>query len=303
MDIKSKSIEIFCMVDDFLKEFDQVIDKHRLMAENTAKKRNRAFRMSDSEVLTILILFHSYNYRSLKHFYINYVQKHMKSEFPQTVSYNRFVELQQKALVPMAIFLQTYCLGKCTGISFIDSTPIRACHIKREKQNKVFKGFAAKGQCSMGWFYGFKLHLVINDRGEVIDFLFSQGNVDDRSPLKNKTFHQKIFGKLFGDKGYIGQELFEQLFIDGIHMITKLKKNMKNSLMHIHDKLMLKKRAIIECVNDQLKNICQIEHTRHRSMANFLTNLLSGLIAYSFMPKKPSLNLEVTEDKAIEMFA
>jgi len=185
----------------------------------------------------------------------------------------------------------------------VDSTPIQVCHIKREKQHKVLKEYATKGQCSLGWFYGFKLHIVINDKGEIIDFLFTQGNVDDRYPLKNKSFHDNIFGKLFADKGYIGKDLFENLFIDGIHLITKIKKNMKNSLMHIHDKILLKKRAIIECVNDELKNICQIEHTRHRSMNNFLSNLISGLIAYSFLPKKPSLNLEIIDNQALKTFA
>ena len=227
----------------------------------------------------------------------------MQSEFPDTVSYNRFVELQQKALMPMVVFLQTCCLGNCTGISFIDSTPLRACHIRRERQHKVLKNYATKGQCSMGWFYGFKLHLVINDKGEILDYLFTQGNVDDRYPLKNKSFHKKIFGKLFGDKGYISKDLFENLFVDGIHLITKIKKNMKNSLMHIHDKILLKKRALIESVNDELKNICQIEHTRHRSMTNFITNLISGLIAYSFLPKKPSINIDIIDNKAIDAFA
>ena len=247
-----------------------------------------------------MIVFHIGQFRNIKHFYINYVQKHLKSEFPETVSYNRFVELQQKSLMPMCIFMQLCCLGKCTGISFIDSTPIRVCHIKREKNHKVFKSIATKGQCSMGWFFGFKLHIVINDKGEILDFIFTQGHIDDRDPLKNKVFHDKIFGKLFADKGYISKNLFEDLFIDGIHLITKIRKNMKNSLMHIHDKILLKKRALIESVNDELKNICQIEHTRHRSIENFLANLISGLIAYSFLPKKPSLNIDIINNKAVE---
>jgi hypothetical protein len=228
------------------------------------------------------------------------VSQHLCSEFPRLVSYNRFVELQQKATMPMAIFLKTFCLGQCTGISFVDSTPLKVCHIRREHSNKVFKGMATKGQCSVGWFFGFKLHLIINDRGEILDFMLTQGNVDDREPLKQKSFHDKIFGKLFGDKGYICKTLFEQLFIDGIHLITKLRKNMKNCLMHIHDKILLKKRALIETVNDELKNICQIEHSRHRSFENFLTNLLSGLIAYSFFPKKPSLNIDIIDRNTIE---
>lgn len=110
----------------------------------------------------------------------------------------------------------------------------------------------------------------------------TQANVDDREPLKSNNFHKRIFGKLFGDKGYIGKDLFEQLFIDGVHLVMKIKKNMKNSMMLLQDKIMLRKRSLIETVYDQLKNICQIEHTRHRSFDNFIMNLLSGLIAYSF---------------------
>lgn len=192
----------------------------------------------------------------------------------------------------LAIFLKTCCLGKCTGISYIDSTPLRSCHIKREKQHKVFKGIAQKGQCSLGWFYGFKLHIIINDRGEILDFIITPGNVDDRKPLNDMGLHKRIFGKLYGDKGYISKDLFEKLFVDGVHLITKIKKNIKNSLMLLQDKIALRKRALIETVNDELKNICQIEHTRHRSFENFTTNLLSGLIAYSFFDKKPSINLQ-----------
>jgi hypothetical protein len=231
------------------------------------------------------------------------VKENLRNEFPDAVSYNRFVELQRKAMFPMALFLKLCCLGKCTGLSFIDSTPIRVCHTKRERSNKVFKGMAVKGKSTIGWFYGFKLHLVINDKGEILEFMLTQGNVDDREPLKNKSFHDKIFGKLIGDKGYICQSLFEQLFINGIHLMTKLRKNMKNCLVLMNDHILLRKRAIIECVNDELKNLCQIEHTRHRSFDNFVTNLLSGLIAYSFLDKKPSINLDIIDNKALVKLA
>ncbi len=153
----------------------------------------------------------------------------------------------------------------------------------------------------MGWFYGFKLHLIINDNGEILDFILTPGNVDDREPLKNMDLHKRIFGKLFGDKGYISKNLFEQLFVDGVHLITKLRKNMKNALLLLHDRIMLRKRALIESVNDELKNICQIEHTRHRSFDNFIINLLSALAAYSFFDKKPSINInkDIIDEKRI----
>ena len=287
-----KVTEIFFIIDEFDKNFEKIVSDHSLVQNTDLKQRNRKSTLSDSEVMTILILFHSGHYRDLKHYYINHIKKHMKDEFPQTVSYNRFIELQKKVVVKLAIFLKMFCLGKCIGISYIDSTPIRVCHIKREKQHKVFKGFAQKGQCSLGWFYGFKLHLIINDKGEILDFIITPGNIDNRKPLSDMNLHKRIFGKLFGDKGYISKDLFEQLFIDGVHLITKIKKNMKNSLMLLQDKIALRKRALIETVNDELKNICQVEHTRHRSFDNFVTNLLSGLIAYSFFDKKPSINLQ-----------
>lgn len=284
-----KVTEIYFIIDEFFKEFDHLIKDYSLQDART-KKRKRKFTMSQSEVMTILILFHSGAFKNLKSFYVFYVQKHMQKDFPETVSYNRFVELQRKVCVPLAVFVKMMCMGRCTGISFIDSTPLRSCHIKREKQHKTFKDIAQKGQCSIGWFYGFKLHLIINDRGEILDFILTPGNVDDREPLKSMDLHKRIFGKLFGDKGYISKDLFEQLFIDGVHLVTRLRKNMKNALMLLHDRIMLRKRALIESVNDELKNMCQIEHTRHRCFDNFIINILSALAAYSFFDKKPSIN-------------
>ena len=285
----NKTVEIYYLVDEFLKEYDAVIKSHSLEKGAPKKRRNRKFTMSGSEVMTILILFHFSSFRDLKHFYL-FVRSRMKFDFPHTVSYNRFVELERKVCIPLAVFLKMKALGQCTGISFIDSTPIRSCHIKREKQHKTFKEFARKGKSTLGWFYGFKLHLIINDKGELLDFLLTPGNVDDRAPLKHMDFHKRIFGKLFGDRGYISKDLFEQLFIDGVHLVTRLKKGMKNALMLQHEKIMLRKRSLIETVNDQLNNICQIEHTRHRCFPNFIINLLSALAAFSFFDKKPSIN-------------
>jgi hypothetical protein len=172
----------------------------------------------------------------------------------------------------------------------VDSTPLVVCHNRRIKRHKVFDGLAERGKTSMGWFFGFKLHLIINDRGEILAVHLTPGNVDDRAPVPLMT--KDLFGKLFADKGYISQKLFEQLFPQGVHLITGIRKNMKNRLMPLQDKLLLRKRSIIETINDQLKNISQIEHTRHRSFYNFMVNLLAGLVAYCHQPKKPNLNLE-----------
>ena len=288
----TKIIEIFCNLDDFMNEFETVLIKNSISDSSQPKKRNRKSKMSKSEVMTIMVIFHLKSYRNLKHFYLYYVCKHMDDFFPDLVSYNRFVELQKKVIQPLAVYLKLYGLGKCSGISFIDSTALKVCHYKREKQNKVFKNIAEKSYGTLGWFYGFKLHLVCNEKGQIIDFLITKANVDDRQPLKNKNFHDKVFGKIYGDKGYLGKDLFDRLFVDGIHLVTKVRKNMKKKALDFMDKVYLRKRAIVESVNDALKNICQIEHSRHRSFDNFLGNVIAGLTAYSFLDKKPSIKLQ-----------
>ncbi len=162
---------------------------------------NRKFSLSDSEVITNPVSFNLGQFRNLKHFYIHHVQKFLKREFPRTVFYHRFVELWQESLGPVVCLLKMFCLGKCTGATYIDSAPLRVCHIKREKQHETFKGLATRGHCSIGWFFGFKLNIIINDRGWVLTFMFTTANSDDRNPLENKRFHQKVFGKVPGDKG------------------------------------------------------------------------------------------------------
>lgn len=297
MIIYSKITEIFCLVDEFCKEYDLIVDKHLL--GNPSKRPSI---MSKSEVITITILFQLSGFRTFKHFYIYYLQKHMQEDFPNTVSYNRFTELMQQNLMAMTLFLKTCCLGDCTGISFVDSTPVRVCKPKRIRNNKVFKGIATTGKSTMGWFHGFKLHIVINDKGEILNFCITQANVDDRTPLKKKSFLDKIYGKLYADKGYIGKDLMQLLFTDGLHLITHIKNNMKNSLMTMSDKILLRKRSVIETVNDELKNICQIEHSRHRSFANFLSNIVAGLIAYSFLPKKPSIKYQTVKSNQLTFY-
>lgn len=292
-----KITDLFCITDEFCKNFEKATASFLI-----GNKPKRKPKMSTSEVITIYYLFHLSGFRCFKHFYIFYVQKHLQQEFPVTVSYNRFVELMQGVLIPMTMFAKTCCTGTCTGISFIDSTPIRVCKNKRIKRNKVFKGFATVGKSTIGWFYGFKLHIVINDKGEIISFAVTQANVDDRNPLKNEGFLRAIFGKLFGDKGYISEKLQKLLFIEGIELITNIRNNMKNSLMELSDKILLRKRAVIETVNDELKNICQVEHSRHRSVTNFFGNLIAGIIAYHFLPKKPAIKFETAKSNQLSLY-
>jgi hypothetical protein len=183
------------------------------------------------------------------------------------------VELSGCAPLPLFLYTQGFRRGNPSGISFIGSTPLKACHNRRIYSHKVFKTRAARGKSSAGWFYGFKLHPVINDRGELCSFCLTPGNVDDRNADVIDKVCRELKGKRFGDRGYICQELFERLYARGVQLITRIKKTMKNKLMDMRDKLLLRKRAVIESVNDFLKSICQAEHSRRRSLSNFLVNL------------------------------
>lgn len=280
-------VEMFCNVDDFCQEYEPKWEQIQL--ENGLRQRRRKSRLSLSEVMTITIHFHQSNYRTFKAYYTNYVLKYLRCEFPDLVSYSRFVRLMGQAFVPLTLFLLTQ-RRQCTSISFMDSTPIKVCHNRRIQRNKVFAGIAARGKTTMGWFYGFKLHLVVNECGEILAFHLTPGNVDDRKPVP--ILLQDIFGKVFADKGYLSKKLFDQLIQENVQLITGIRKNMKNHLMPLADKILLRKRSIIETINDQLKNISQIEHSRHRSFTNFLVNILAGLLAYCFQSKKPSLHID-----------
>jgi transposase len=284
-------VTIFCDIDDFCHSL--FAREHPQLLAHSGSKKRRASSLSLSEVMTILVWFHASHYRTFKHYYFDSVLPGKRAEFPGLPSYTRFVELIPLTLLPLCAYLQTR-KGQPTGIQFIDSLPIRVCHNRRIPSHKVFAGLAQRGKGSMGWFYGFKLHLIINERGEVLGLTLTPGNTDDRRPVVKLV--RQLWGKLFGDRGYIGQELFEQLWTEGLQLITKLKRKMKNKLMPVLDKLLLRKRALIECVNDQLKNISQIEHTRHRSAANGIINMLAAVAAYTFQPKKPALDLSTTTE-------
>ena len=288
---RDKVIEIFCIADDFCKEFDSNMKEMTLKADGK-RHRNRKASLSDAEIMTILICFHFGSFRCLKHYYLHYVQVHLSDMFPTAVSYNRFVELESRVSIQMMFFLQLCCFGECSGISFIDSTCVPVCNNKRIYRNKVFKGYAERGKSTMGWFYGFKLHLICNERGEILNFILTRGNVDDRDERVFNRLGDNIIGKLYADKGYISQGLFDRLFSNDIHIVTGLRSNMKNKLMPLYDKLMLRKRSVIETINDELKNVAQLVHSRHRSINNFLMNVLAVIAAYTFFDKKPSINID-----------
>lgn len=278
-------VTVFCEIDDFCKVFEQVWRRHQI---GNGRVRNRRSWLSISEVMTILVMYHASGYKNLKTFYLQEIGVKYRKEFPHQLSYQRFVELQRRCVMPLFFYLACK-RGDCTGISFIDATAIKVCHNLRIHSHKVFAGSAERDKSSTGWYFGFKLHLAVNEKGEILGFYLTAAKTDERVPADWIT--QNLWGKLVGDKGYISKDLFEKLMQRGLKLITKLRSNMKNRFMETEDKLLLRKRAIIETINDQLKNISNIEHSRHRSLWNFLGNLASGLIAYCWKEKKPSLNL------------
>lgn len=298
--LDDKVIEIFIEIDDFCIDFEQQIQIFRLNAPNKLV-RNRKSKLSDSEIMTILICFHQSHYTNFKAFYLEMVSRYWTDMFPDLVTYQRFNQIQHKVMIPMMVYLKNHALGLSRGINFVDSTAIKVCHIKREKQHKVFKELASKGKGTLGWFYGFKLHLVINDKGEILSFYLTKAHIDDRNLKVMSSLSENIFGKLYGDRGYVSKALTDYLWNDGVHLIYKRRKNMKSQNLSDTDRILLRKRSLIESVNDELKNICSIEHTRHRSLKGFLINMTSALIAYQFLPKKPSLNItqEMTDDNLL----
>ena len=280
-----KIIELFCLVDDFTKRFNNICSQKKV-SYTKRKIRNRKSRTSLSEMMTILLLFHQSNYRTFKHFYLRHVKLFLKPLFPNLVGYPRFVQMMQEAFFPMFCFVKEH-QGMSEGIYFVDSTVLTSCHVKRASSHKTFKGAAKWGKTTVGWFFGFKLHLVINHHAEIVEFKLTSGNVDDRVPVPQMLKGKK--GTAYGDRGYISEKLLKVLIKNGILFFTKLKKNMKNKLMPLWNKMMLRKRALIESVINLLKTNCQIEHHRHRSRWNFLSHLLAGLGAYCLRPDKPRL--------------
>ncbi len=275
-------VEIFCFIDDFCKHFEEFMLSKGL--EDPNRKRQRAFSMTLSEVMTILVMFHLSHYRSFKDFYLGCLIREYHWAFPKAVSYNRFVELKEIAFMPLTVLLMGLS-GRKTGRYFVDSTKLPVCHNLRIKRHKVFKDVAQRGKTSTGWFYGFKLHLVLNDQGELMSFQLTPGNVDDRRPLTKLM--KGLEGWLFGDKGYLGKDTAIELKKQSVELITRLRKNMKEAAPLCKFKeFLLSKRGMIETAIDQLKNLLHIDHTRHRSVINFQVNVLAGLLAYVFKPKK-----------------
>ena len=280
-------ITLFCKIDAFFLGYEKWQATQCLPKETPSETRGRRRSLHPSEVMTLLIAFHQSNYRTLKHFYLKHVCVYWGDEFPHLVSYSRFVQLQSEVLTLLVSYLST-TLGDCSGVSFVDSTRLRVCDNRRISSHRVFADVAECSKTSMGWFYGFKLHLVINHTGTLLDVALTPGNIDDRKPLRK--FAERLHGSLYADRGYISKDLREALGAQGVNLVYKVRKNMKPLDLSVSDEVLLKKRMLIESVIRELKIQMQVEHSRHRSFENFQVNVFSALIAYQLLENKPSLN-------------
>ena len=282
-------VSLFCKTDDFFLAYEAHLASHSLEDGQPTETRGRPRRLHPSEVMTILIAFHQSGYRTFKHFYQRHVCVYWRAEFPHVVSYSRFVQLKQEVLPLLTLYLHVH-LGECSGVSFVDSTRLRVCDNKRISSHRVFAEHAGRSKTSMGWFYGFKLHLIINEKGDLLGFELTPGNTDDRQPLWELST-DRFFGNLYGDKGYISKDLREMLNAQGINLLYKVRKNMNPLDLSVSDEVLLKKRVIIESVIKELKTQTVLEHSRHRSFVNFRVNVVSALIAYQLLENKPSVKL------------
>jgi hypothetical protein len=269
--MKKDITELYVFIDDFCAIAKEKLAKYMIEETNNTRS-TRIGRMSISEIITIILLYHQSPCKNFKYFYLFYLPLY-KDEFPGLISYNRFIELKTRSIHYLIMLLSWLMeLSKKTGINYVDSTSVNVCHAKRISRNKVFNGVATIGKTTKGWFYGFKLYIVINHLGEIQGVKMSQGNVDDRKPVPELV--KKLKGLLLADKGYISSNLFAELYDKGLKLVTGIRKGMKKSLISFHEKLLLRKRSIIETVFDYLKNKLELEHSRHRSINNFIVHIL-----------------------------
>jgi hypothetical protein len=282
---------IFCLCDDFYKS---IVSEIRPEQTFIFKKQYDVdlipnSRMTIPEIMTIILRFHLSGYHDLKHFFL-FVSIYWRHYFPQIVSYSRFIELLPSAAFFLNALLVSL-LGKPEGDIYIDSSAIAVCKNKRIYNHKVFRNLAQRGKTSIGWFFGFKIHLVINSAGEILNFAISPGNTHDLNGARSVL--EGFSGTIFGDKGYIGKDFFEEMLKKGIKIVTSIRASMRPQIMSLAESESLSRRSLIESVFNVLKNSCRMEHSRHRSPKNFMSNLLGSLCAYMlrFVPGITGKNL------------
>jgi hypothetical protein len=278
-------VEVFCEVDDFCKAFQSQWAAHQIA--RSYQPHGPKPGLADSELITLLLMLHSSGFKYLKNFYNSPMGEVLRHYFPGMPCYQRFVTLQQRVFVPLMCFMCSR-LGRQTGIYYIDSTALPVCHNRRISRHKTFKGLAARGKTSMGWFFGFKLHLVFNQLNEIVAVKLTPGNVHDGAPVEQLT--QNLTGKLFGDKGYLGKQRAAALLKRGLVLMTKVRKHMKALPLTLTDKLLLNARNMAETIIGHIKAFSSLNLPKHRAPINAFLHLLAALTAYQLNPIKPDVS-------------
>ena len=284
------TVALFCCLDDFAK-LVEAWEHHQLLP--ASGQRRRRGKLCLGELLFIMVLLPVSAYKDFKHFRLYGIRQQYRDCFGELPSYSRFVSLLPRLLLPFYLLLH-YCRGEETGIYFTEGAKLAVCHNGRINRNRVFRGLAKRGRSTMGWFFGFKLHVLINHKGQIVAFKATAGNTDDRQPLE--AMSAALQGKVFADKGYLSKSLLLRLWQRGLHLVTGIRRNMKNYLMPMLDKLLLRKRFIIETLFDKLKSHMGLEHTRHRSPINALVHIISCLAVYTLAQPKVNMGKIVTPD-------
>ncbi len=278
--LRDKITQIFYDFDEYLKINFANID-------NSFSLTN-PLKMSFSEIGAIAIAYHQSTHKCFKFYYQEEILGNLISFFPSAISYERFVSIQHRVLPFLVAFLKTTRLCSPTDANYIDASKLEICHLMRVASNKVFKGQAKYGRTIMGRFYGYKFHLIINHLGEIVNVIFSKGNVADNNKKMLREITEDFTGLLIGDKGYI-TTIKDELLENGINLVTKPRKNMKPVKHTPQVEYYKKHRGLIETTNGLLKEKANIQHTRHRSTANFEINLWAAIIAYTYNEKLPSI--------------
>ena len=284
-----KLIKIFCEIDDFVIALENNIGSKLIENNNHPQSVNKPS-ITYSEMLCIEIMYHLSGYKCFQYYYEEEVVKGaLKKYFPDAPGYSRFVQLKPRIFMLIVLYFQCCRLGRLCGLYYADSTSLSVCNNRRIHSHKVFKTQASRAKSSTGWFFGFKLFLVVNAFGEIVKASFTTAKVADNSLQQMLRLFNNLEGLLFADKGFINQKASQELFNKGLQIITGIKANMKNKLMLLSHKLLLKKRGMIESVNDILKSVCDLEHTRHRSPVNAVINVFAALCAYTYLERFPSI--------------
>jgi hypothetical protein len=277
-------VEDFCQFDDFCQGFYPRWEAQLLAEGSAPKKRGPEAGLADSEIMTILVLYHSSHFKNFKTFYEGIVLALLRPAFPKAPCYARFIALTSHVWVPLTMFLLSR-MGRKSGLYYIDSTALAVCHNRRINRHKVFAGLATRGKTSTGWFFGFKLHLVFNHERQIVALKLTSGNVNDTTPVLDLT--PDLTGKMFGDKGYVGKDLTAKLLRRGLALMTRVRRNMKRLPVSFLDKALLNGRNIVETIIGHIKEFSSLRLPKHRSVGNAFTHIIATIVAYQINPLPP----------------